>query len=264
MSKTVVLIHGAWLTPAGWDYFKSRYEAKGFAVVAEPWPFMDAPIEQLRASPDPRLKKLTVDQIVDHYVAIIDALPESPIIIGHSFGGLITELLLDRGLGVAGVALDPALPAGVVPPLRMLASAAPIFAEWEGWDKILTMSFKSFAETFANTLPETEMQAAYDTYIVPCPGRIYWQDALGIRVGLKKGNPERAPLLLTVGEKDITVTPGAVKAAFDIQKHAPALTEFKEFPGRSHFLFHEPGWEEVADFALDWAVRNQRAVQPAS
>jgi pimeloyl-ACP methyl ester carboxylesterase len=258
MARTIVLIHGAWLTPAAWERFKTRYEGKGHKVIAPPWPMMDRPIADLRANPDPKLKKLSVDDIVHHYEAIIRKLAEPPIIIGHSFGGLITELLLDRGLGAVGVALDPALPGGVPPPPAMLKSAAPIFLEWEGWNKVLTMSFKSFSETFANTLPKSEKRAAYDAFIVPAPGRIYWQDALGIRTGLKKGNPLRAPLLLTCGEKDLTVTPGSVKSALKIQKKSPALSEYKEFPGRSHFLFYEKGWEEVADYALDWALKNQR------
>jgi pimeloyl-ACP methyl ester carboxylesterase len=259
MSKTIVLIHGAWLTPAGWDLFKPRYEEKGYTVVAPPWPFMDAPIEQLRANPDKRLKKLTVKQIVDHYEAVIKGLAEKPIIIGHSFGGLVTQLLLDRGHGVCGVALDPALIGGVLPTPTMLASAFPVFAALGGWSRVLTMKYEAFASTFAQTLPEAERRAAYDKYVVPAPGRIYYLDALGIGVGVRQGNPDRPPLLMTCGEKDKTVDTAAVKAVFRIQKKSPSLTEYKEFPGRSHFLFHEHGWEEVADYALKWAVANQRA-----
>lgn len=257
MSKTIVLIHGAWLTPACWDRIKPRYEEKGYTVIAPTWPFMDAAIEQLRSKPDPRLRKLSVRAIVDHYAAAIKDLAEKPIIIGHSFGGLVTQLLLDRGLGVCGVALDPALIAGVAPTPTMLGSALPIFLAPFGWTRVLTMSFGGFASTFAQTLPEAEKRPAYDTYVVPAPGSIYWQDALGVGVSIRRGNPDRPPLLLTCGSKDKTVDPAAVKAVFRIQKKSPSLTEYKEFPGRSHFLFHEKGWEEVADYALKWAVSNQ-------
>jgi pimeloyl-ACP methyl ester carboxylesterase len=258
MSKTIVLIHGAWLTPACWDLIKPRYEEKGYTVIAPTWPFMDAPIDQLRASPDRRLNKLTVKMLVDHHAAVIKGLAENPIIIGHSFGGLVTQLLLDRGLGVCGVALDPALIAGVLPTPTMLTSALPVFLTPFSWNRVLTMSFEAFAATFAQTLPDAEKRRAYDTYIVPAPGRIYWQDALGIGVSIRKGNPERPPLLMTCGSLDKTVNPAGVKAVFKVQKKSPALTEYKEFPGRSHFLFHEKGWEEMADYALKWVVSNQR------
>jgi len=258
MSKTILLIHGAWLTPASWDLIKPRYEEKGFTVVAPAWPFMDRPIEELRASPDKQLKKLSVKMIVDHYEAAVRGLAESPIIIGHSFGGLVAQLLLDRGLGVCGVALDPALIAGVLPTPTMLGSALPVFLAPFGWGRVLTMSYDSFARTFAQTLPEAERRMAFDRYIVPAPGRIYYHDALGIGVSIRKGNPDRPPLLMIAGEKDKTVDKSAVKAVFRIQKKSPSLTEYKAFSGRSHFLMHEKGWEEVADFALKWAVANQK------
>lgn len=258
MSKTIVLIHGAWLTPLSWGRFKRRFEAAGYNVVAPPWPHEDMPIEQLRGRPSSELKKLTVGKLVDHYEAAIRALPEAPILMGHSYGGLIVQKLLDRGLGVAGVVLDSVPMGGVLPSVRMLRSAMPVFLKLFGWNRVLTMSFESFSSTFAQTLPEDMKRSYFDRYIAPTPGRIYYQGAMAIGTGIESGNKKRPPLLLIAGEKDLTITPADVRATYLKQKRSPSLTEMKTFPGRSHFLAVEPGWEEVADFALEWAEKNQR------
>lgn len=259
MSKTVMLIHGAWLTPAVWDLFRRRYEEQGYTVVAPPWPQQDRPIAELRRSPHPDLGKLTIGTIIDHYESLIRGLPEWPIIIGHSYGGLFTQLLLDRGLGVAGVALEPVPIRGVIARPRTLLSGLPVYLAWSGWSRVLTMSFAQFAAKFAQTLPKDEKRAAYDRYVVPTPGRIYYQSALGIGTGIRARNPGRAPLLLIAGEKDRTIVPSMVWATYKKQRHALSTTAFKSFPGRSHFLIAEPGWEEVADVALRWASDHQRA-----
>ena len=167
-----MLIHGAWLTPASWDLFRGRYEAEGYTVVAPPWPLEDRPIAELRRSPHPDLGKMTTGKIVDHYEKLIRALPESPIIMGHSYGGLFTQLLLDRGLGVAGVAMEPVPIRGIIARPRTVLSALPVHLAWRGWSRVLTMSFSQFATNFAQTLPESEKRAAYDRYVVPTPGRI--------------------------------------------------------------------------------------------
>lgn len=258
MSKTVVLIHGAWLTPAAWDFFRKRYEGQGFTVHAPAWPLEDRPVEELRQSPHPGLAQMTVTKIVNHYASFISALPEPPIIVGHSYGGLFTQLLLDRGLGSAGCALDPVPIRGVIPPPRVLLSAWPVFSVWGGWNKVLSMSYHTFATTFAQTLPESEKRTFYEKYWAPTPGRLYYQGALGIGTGIHARNPKRAPLLMVVGEKDITITPATVYAAFRKQQESPSKTEFKQFAGRSHFIFAEPGWEEVADYVLSWTTRNAR------
>ena len=177
MTKTVIFVHGAWLTPKAWDAWRAYFEAAGYQTVAPTWPHMDRPIDALRSSPDPALAKLNVVDIVDHYAAEIAKLDEPPIIIGHSFGGLITMMLLDRGCGVAGVVLDPAPPRGVIPGLRSILSALPVLTSWNGWNRVLTMSRNGFATTFANTLPAGVVDTEYDTYVVPAPGRPYFQAA---------------------------------------------------------------------------------------
>jgi pimeloyl-ACP methyl ester carboxylesterase len=258
MSKTIVLIHGAWLTPAGWGPFRTRYESKGYKVIAPPWPLLDGTVAELRRAPKDELRKLTITRIVDHYDRLIRGLSEAPIIIGHSYGGLFAQLLLDRGLGAAGVALDPAPIRGVIPRPRTLASSLPVFRTWRSWDRVLTMTFDQFATNFAQTLPQKEKRPTYDKFIVPAPGRLYWQGALGVGTGIHAKNAYRAPLLLIAGGDDRIVVPAMVTATYKAQRRAASRTELKLFPGRSHFLFAEPGWEEVADFALDWALANQR------
>jgi len=180
MSKTILLVHGAWVTPDCWAGFRKFFEDRGHKVVVPPWPYMDRPAEALRRSPDPRMAALTIKDLVDHFETLIRALPDPPILMGHSFGGLIVQMLLDRGLGAAGVAIDAGPPRGVLPSPTAIKSALPVLLAWRGWSRILTMSFKSFSATFANTLPMSQMKATYDRHIVPAPGRIYFQAALGL------------------------------------------------------------------------------------
>jgi pimeloyl-ACP methyl ester carboxylesterase len=258
MAKTIVLIHGAWMTPLCWEFFKARYEQKGHAVIAPPWPHEDLAIEELRAHPPEALRHTGIPDIAAHYERIVRALPEAPIIMGHSTGGLIAQLLLDRGLGASGVAIDPVPIRGVPAGPRILRSAWPVFRTPGFWNKVLPMSFNAFATTFAQTLPEDQKRAAYERYWAPTPGRIYLQGALGIGTAITPGNPRRPPLLMTAGEKDITMTPFNILKSFHIQRRTPSVTQFRLFKGLSHFLIAEPGWEAVADFCLNWAVKNAR------
>jgi len=258
MSKTIVLVHGAWLTGLAWEKFKTRFEERGYSVHTPSWPFDDRPVPELQKSPNPDLAHLGVKAIVDHYEAYIRTLPESPIIMGHSFGGLFTQVLLDRGLGVAGVAISPGAPRGILVAPRTLISALPIFLAWKGWSRTLTMTFEQFRTNFANKLPSSEQLAAFERYIVPTPGRIYFEGAVGIGTKVDWQNPKRAPLLLTGAEFDRIVANSMVEQNFRAQSKNPNKTDYHFFPGRSHFLCGEPGWEEVADFCLDWAEKNQR------
>jgi len=163
---------------------------------------------------------------------------------------LITQLLLDRGAGVAGVALDPAPVAGVIPgPVSLMAALGPILA---GPSTPFTISRAAFGATFANTVPGLEQPEVYDRFVVPTSTRIFYQAAFMLGTKVDAGN-RKQPLLITVGEKDRTVTPYVAKAAYSLQKRSSARTDFKEFPGRSHFLCGEKGWEEVAAYAIDWA-----------
>lgn len=257
MSKTIVLIHGAWLNSRSWEGFKARYEAEGHTVIAPDWPYDDRSPAELRRAPDPRLAKLSQRQIVAHYEAIIRALPEEPILIGHSLGGVIVQHLLDRGLGIAGVAIDPAPTPGVPLHAHAIRSALPVFIDPLSWRKAKVMSRKFFQTRFAQTAPAAEVGALYERYIVPTPGRVYWNGVIGA-MPIQWDNPNRAPLLLIGGELDLIADASMTAAIYDRQKRAPSATELKIFPGRSHWTCIDDGWEEVADTALVWALAHAR------
>jgi pimeloyl-ACP methyl ester carboxylesterase len=258
MTKTIMLIHGAWLNAHSWEGFKARYEDRGYTVVAPSWPHDERPPAELRASPHPDLRNVGINQIIEHYHQAILALPEAPILVGHSLGSTITQHLLDRGLGVAGVAIDPAPTSGVLVGRQTIISTLPVFLSWGSWRRVMTMSRKFFASRFAQTVPGAQQHAMYDRYIVPTPGKVYWDGLLNRAGRIRWDNPERAPLLLIGGGKDLIAEPSLTTALNEKQKRAPSRTELKIFPQRSHWTCIDPGWEEVADFALDWAVRHAR------
>lgn len=258
MNKTIVLIHGAWLNARSWEGWKARYEAKGYNVIAESWPFDDREPWELRASPAPELARTGQRAIVDHYERIIRALPETPILIGHSLGGVIVQHLLNRGLGVAGVAIDPAPTPGVPLWPHAIVSALPVFLNPFSFRKTKHMSRNFFRNRFAQTAPMDQADALYDRYIVPTPGKVYW-DGIINPLKIDWANPDRAPLLLIGGGKDLIADAGMTRAIYRKQSKAPSLTEYREFPDRSHWTAIDAGWEEVADFSLDWAEKNGRA-----
>jgi pimeloyl-ACP methyl ester carboxylesterase len=265
----VVLIHGLWMTPLSWEGWKARYEARGYTVHTPTWPRMEAGLEAIRADPS-RLGGLGIAEIVEHHAAVIAALPEAPIIMGHSFGGLFTQLLLDRGLGAAGVGVDAAQIRGVLPlPLSTLRSVGHILANPLKFNGLAELSPRQFHYAFANTLSEEEAKAVYDRFYIPGPARPLFEG------GLANFNPkaatkvdtrrdDRAPLLLMVGEEDHIVPPAIARANHRLYRHSSAITELKEFAGRSHYIAGEAGWEEVADYALDWAERVTASRAPAS
>jgi pimeloyl-ACP methyl ester carboxylesterase len=219
---------------------------------------LDRPVDELRRSPDPAFADTTIKSLVDHFDRIIRALPEPPILIGHSFGGLIVQMLADRGLGAAAVAIDPGPPRWVLPSPTAVLSALPVLLAWLGWTRVLTMSFKGFASTFANALSPVEQKRAYEQHVVPAPGRIYFQAALGLGNAVNFSNPKRPPLLLIAGENDRTSTPSMAKAMHRKHSRSPVPVELVNFAGRSHWLIAEPGWQEVASKALEWAEAKAR------
>ena len=258
-SKTIVFVHGAWVTPLCWEKFIGYYEAKGFKCLAPAWPYKDRPIEELRRDPPPELGRLGVVDIVDHYAKLIRALDEPPILIGHSFGGLFVQMLLDRGLGAAGVAIDSAAPKGVLPFYgSALKSNFGVLSVPGGWRKVARQSFKQFQYAFVNTLPEAEQRAAYDKYVVPETGRIFFQAALAMfnnATFVNFNNSRRAPLLLIAGSEDHIVPAAMNRANFKKYRNSPAVTDFKEFEKRAHWIIAQPDWEEVASYIADWLER---------
>jgi len=259
----IVLIHGLWMTPRSWEHWVARYEAAGHQVLAPAWPGLDRDVEDLRADAS-GIETLGVAEIADHYEAIVRGLPEAPIIMGHSFGGLFTQILLDRGLGAAGVAIDSAAAKGVfsLPP-QQLRSAFPVLKSPLNAHRTVLLTPEEFHYAFANTMDEAASRAAYDRYAVPGPGRVLFQAALAnlnprAETRVHYRNDDRAPLLFIAGGED-HVVPAQVDAAQARKyRRSAAVTEYREFPGRSHFTVGQDGWEEVADYALDWAMAHLR------
>jgi len=262
-TNTIVLIHGLWMTPLSWERWVVRYSDRGYEVLAPAWPGMDGDIEELRANPE-RIENLGIEDIVDHYDAIIRGLDREPIIIGHSFGGAFTEILLDRGLGAAGVAIDAAAVRGVTKlPFSTLKSAFPVLKSPANRHRAVALTAEQFHYAFTNTMGQEQSDGAYERYAVPGPGRVLWQAALAnfnrhTSDQVNFHNDDRAPLLLIAGGADHVVPAAVDRQMAGKQRKSKAITEYQEFPGRSHFTIGQDGWEEVADYALRWAVENAR------
>ncbi len=255
----ILFIHGAWMTPLCWEKFAGFFDSKGVRWQAPAWPYKDAPIETLRAHPDPNLAGLGITEIVDHYDRIIRGLPEPPVLIGHSFGGLFTQMLLDRGLGAAGIAIDSAPPKGVNPfrPTVFRANLR-ILATPGGWHKIIQPSFADFQYGFANNMPQPEQRAAFDRYVVPESGRPFFQSAFAMFNNITRvnfANNRRAPLLLIAGSVDHLCPAAMIRDNYAKYRQSTVRTDFKEFENRAHWIIGQPGWEEVADYCLEWIQR---------
>jgi len=252
MSRSIVFVHGMFVTPRCWDRWVERYQQAGLQCHAPPWPGRDRPIAELRARhPDPELGKLTLPEIVDAYDAFIRALPEPPALIGHSMGGLIVQLLLQRGLGAAGVAIDSAPPKGVSSAKwSFLKSNWPVISPFADKLQPYFMPLSGFIYAFAHTLDAEAQRAAYQQQVVP-ESRQVGRGPLGAAAKIDFTRPH-APLLLIAGELD-RIIPASLNRANHAKYRDPgSVTAYKEFPGRTHYIIGQPGWQEVADFARDW------------
>ena len=254
---TIVLIHGLWLTPRSWERWIDRYERRGHRVLAPAWPGMEAEVEALNADPSP-ITRLTVDRIVDHYEDIILGLERPPIIMGHSFGGTFTQILLDRGLGAAGVGVASATVKGVRDlPLSTIKVAAPALSPFKK-DQPVPLTAKEFHFAFTNTLTQAESDAIYQRYHVPAATTVLHEYAFAnfhrdAPTAVDFRREARAPLLFIGFGEDHLMPPKVVGHNEEKYDDSTSVTEYREFPGRPHFPA-VPGWEEVADNALDWAV----------
>ena len=262
---TVVFVHGGWVTPACWSKFVSFFEANEYRCLAPAWPGKDRSVEAIRADPS-ALAGLGLSDIVDHYERIIRSLDEPPILIGHSFGGLFVQLLLDRGLGSAGVLIDSAAPKGVFAfePTTLL-SLGRILLIPVGWRKVVRWSYTEFRYAFVHTMRADEARAIWDAQIVPDSGRPFFEAGLSAfdrtsPASVDFANPDRAPLLVVAGEADRAIPPRVSRRIFRAHQASPARTEFRSFPGRTHWLIAQDGWEEVAQACVDW-IQSLRALE---
>jgi pimeloyl-ACP methyl ester carboxylesterase len=267
---TVVLVHGFWVTPLSWEKWVERYEGRGYRVLTPTYPGFEVGVEALREDPAP-IEALTLPAVVEHIGGIIGELERPPIIIGHSAGGLLTQILLDHGFGAAGVAIDSVPAEGVrVVPVSQIRSLFPILKNPANRHKAVGFTPEQWHYAFANTLSREESDEAYERYHIPASGRLVW---VGATANFTPGhqenyvdfkNEDRAPLLFIAGSEDNIMPPAVNQSNVKHYRHAKSVTDYKEFPGRSHYsvIGHE-GWEEVADYALEWATEHA-ATRPAS
>ena len=259
-STPVVFIHGLWLLPSSWDRWAELFADAGYAPVQPGWPDDPETVEAARANPEVFAGK-TVGQIADHLAGVAGKLHRRPVVVGHSFGGLFTQILAGRGLATVSVAIDPAPFRGVLPlPVSALKSASPVLGDPRNRGKAVALTWEQFAFGWANALSEDEGRELYDEFHVAAPGAPLFQAATAnlnpwtdVKVDTK--NPARGPLLIISGEKDHTVPWALANAAYKRQKRNPGVTEIKELPDRGHALVIDSGWQEVAQTALDFVKR---------
>ena len=264
---TIVLIHGFWVTPRSWEHWIERYEQAGYRVIAPAYPGFEVEVEALNADTSP-IAALTVPAVVEHLEAVVGELESPPILIGHSAGGTFVQLLLDHGFGAAGVAINSAPTEGVrVTPPSQIKSLFPALKNPANRHRAVGFTPKQWHYVFTNTFSEDESQALYERYHVPASGAILWGIVLA---NLEPGhqatwvdykNDSRAPLLFISGGEDHLMPPSVQRSNAKHYK-SNTITEVKEYEGRAHLLPAQEGWEEVADYALDWALAN--ATHPAA
>jgi pimeloyl-ACP methyl ester carboxylesterase len=258
--QPVVFVHGLWLLPSSWDRWTAVFEAAGYTALAPGWPDDPETVEEANARPEALAHK-TVGQVADHFDEIIRGLKRKPAVIGHSFGGLLAQILAGRGLAAATVAVDPAPFRGVLPlPFSALKSAWPVLGNPANRNRAVPLTFDQFRFGFANAVGEEEAQELYETFAVPASGAPLFQAATAnlnpwTEAKVDTENPDRGPLLIISGEKDNTVPWAIANASFKQQQHNSGVTEIVEMPNRGHALTIDSGWREVADKALGFVRR---------
>jgi len=253
----VVFVHGLWLLPSSWDRWRKVFEDAGYTTIAPGWPDDPNTVEEANAHPEVLAKK-TVGQIADHFEDVIAKLTVRPAVIGHSFGGLLAQILAGRGVSDATVAIDPAPFRGVLPlPISALKSASPVLGNPANHHRAVPLTYEQFRYAFANAVGEDEAHDLYNTYAVPGTGAVLFQAATAnlnpwTEVKVKSKNPDRGPLLIMDGELDHTVPWAIANASFKKQKRNKGVTEIVKVAGRGHSLVIDHGWREVADACLSW------------
>jgi non-heme chloroperoxidase len=256
----VVFIHGLWLLPSSWDRWATLFAAEGYAPITPGWPDDPATVAEAKATPEVFANK-TVGQVADHYAAVIGKLEVTPAVIGHSFGGLLAQIVAGRGLSAATVAIDAAPFRGVLPlPISALRAASPVLANPANRHRAVPLTYEQFRFAFANAVDEDEARQLYDTYAVPASGAPLFQAAAAnlnpwTEAKVDTENPQRGPLLIVSGEKDQTVPRAIAEASYKKQRRNQDVTEFVEMPNRGHALTIDSGWQAVATTSLDFIRR---------
>src|SRR5215217_8064127 len=246
---TIVLVHGLWVTPRSWEHWIEHYEGRGYRVLAPAYPGLEVEVESLNEDPSP-IEDLTIPGVVEHYEGIVGELDKPPILMGHSMGGLVVQILLDHGYGAAGVAIDSVPPEGVRNvPLAQTRAAFPVLRNPANRHRAVGFTPEQFRYAFANTLSREESDKVYERYHIPAPGSFIWGAVLAnFQPGMQAGyvnydNDERAPLLLIAGAED----------HLQPLPHLRCVDRLPQVSGRPQLPVGQDGWKEVADYALEWA-----------
>jgi non-heme chloroperoxidase len=257
----VVFVHGLWLLPSSWDRWRTLFEEAGYTTLAPGWPDDPETVAEANAHPEVFAGK-SIKDVADHFEDVIRKLDTKPVVIGHSFGGLMTQILAGRGLAAASVAIDPAPFRGVLPlPISALKSAAPVLSNRLNHGRAVPLTFEQFRYAFTNAVSEDEAKELYATFAVPAPGEPLFQAATAnlnpwTEAKVDTKNPERGPLLILDGELDHTVPWAIANASYNRQKRNEGVTEIQKIPGRGHSLTIDGGWREVAETALAFVQRH--------
>jgi pimeloyl-ACP methyl ester carboxylesterase len=256
----VVFVHGLWLLPSSWDRWRGVFEEAGFATLAPGWPDDPATVAEAKAHPEVFAGK-SIKDVADHLEDVVRRLDHKPAIVGHSFGGLMAQILAGRGLSEVTVAIDPAPFRGVLPlPISALRSASPVLSNPLNRSRAVSLTYDQFRYAFANAVDEDEARQLYETYAVPAPGEPLFQAAFAnvnpwTEDKVDTRNPDRGPLLILDGELDNIVPWSIANASYKQQKRNPSATEIVKVPGRGHALTIDSGWREVAGIALSFVQR---------
>ncbi|TQJ06168.1 pimeloyl-ACP methyl ester carboxylesterase [Kribbella jejuensis] len=257
MGTSVLFIHGLWLHATSWEPWLARFRDEGYDVQAPDWPGDGETVEESRRDPD-AIADHGIDDVVTHFAGLIDALPEPPILIGHSFGGMIAQKLLGQDRAKAAIAIDAAQIKGVLPvPLSALRATLPVFKNPANKHRAVSLTAEQFKFAFANAVSDEESAELYNRWTIPAPGRPLFEAAAAnfsphSPAEVNTGNQGRGPLLLIASGKDHTVPESVTRATLKQYRHSEAVTELQTFPDRGHSLVIDSGWGEIADTCLTW------------
>jgi non-heme chloroperoxidase len=263
----VVFVHGLWLLPSSWDRWAAVFEEAGYTALTPGWPDDPETVQEANANPEVFAHK-TIGQVADHFAEVIGKLEHKPAVIGHSFGGLLTQMLAGQGLSAVSVAVDPAPFRGVLPlPISALKSASPVLGNPANRNRAVPLTYEQFRYAFANAVSEDEAKELYETFAVPASGAPLFQAATAnlnpwTEAKVDTKNPDRGPMLIISGEKDHTVPWAIANASYKKQERNEGVTEIVEIPNRGHALTIDSGWREVADTALAFVQRFTIAEEP--